>query len=803
MESLFQDLRYGFRVLRKKPGFAAVAILTLALGIGATTAIFSVVNGVLLRPLPYVDPDELVMVWQDYTRIGGPIDEWADPNNFFDWRDRNEVFDGMFVLGGFAPTLIGVDEPQMLNGASVSHNAFDVMGIEPVLGRGFLPEEDTATGEFVVVLGHSFWQRHFNADEAVLGSTINFSGGPATIVGVMPEDFAFPVVTGGDVFAPMRIDETNACGRQCVTLRAIARMSDGVSLAQAQSNMEAVAARLSEEHAENRDIGIYLEPLADRVLGAFRGGLWMLLGAVGFVLLIACANVANLMLARATGRQREVAIRVAMGAGHGRVFRQMLTESLMLALAGAAIGVVVALWGVDLLVALIPAGTTVFESVAVDRTALAFTLLIGLGTGLLFGLVPALRAAAPQFHDSLKEGTSGAGAGLGGQRYRSALVVAEVALALMLLIGGGLMLRSFVALITVDPGFDADNVLTQQIFLPGTKYGDPAPQLAFVDELVGRVENLPAVESAGVINTLPLASNDSDTGFLIEGRPRESGERSPVTWFRTVTPDYFTTMRMRLARGRWFDDRDHSEAPRMVMINEAAARRYWPDEDPIGARITFGGENYREIIGVVGDTKHFGLNQDERPATYLPFAQAPGPFMSLVVRTFGDPMALARSVQADVREIDSDLAVSGVASMRDVVSGTVAFERLVMALLVGFAGAAMALAAIGIYGVMSYNVGQRTQEIGVRIALGAERSDVLKLVVGKGMWLMLAGVGIGLAASLALSRFLESLLFEVSATDPWTFVLVPATLALVSLLASYIPARRASRVDPIVALRYE
>ena len=373
----------------------------------------------------------------------------------------------------------------------------------------------------------------------------------------------------------------------------------------------------------------------------------------------------------------------------------------------------------------------------------------------------------------------------------------------MLLIGGGLMLRSFVTLITVDPGFDADNVLTQQIFLPGTSYGDRSLQSAFVDELVGRVENLPAVGSAGVSTTLPLLGRDSDTDFAIEGRPREPGERGLVTWYRSITPDYFTTMRMRLAGGRLFDDRDHAEAPRVVLINEAMVRRHWPDEDPIGGRITFGGDNYSEIIGVIGDTKHFGLDQDERPATYLPFAQVPGPFMSLVVRTAGDPMAVARSVQAEVREIDSDLAVSGVASMRDVVSGTVAFERLVMALLMGFAGSAMALAAIGIYGVMSYNVEQRTQEIGVRIALDADRSDVLKLVVGKGMWLTLAGVGIGLVASLVLSRFLESLLFEVSATDPWTFVLVPGTLALVSFLASYVPARRASRVDPIVALRYE
>jgi len=807
MEDFIQDLRYGLRVLRSKPGFTIVAVLTLALGIGANTAIFSVVNGVLLRPLPYADPDALVMVWQDHTRIEGPIDEWASPDNFFDWRDSNDVFTGIFAIGGFGGTLTGVDEPEMLNGARVSHDAFRIMGVEPVIGRGFLPSEDNSSGERVAVLGHDLWQRRFEGDEAAIGSSITLNGTPYTIVGVMPPDFAFPLVGGGDVFVPARLDPSNSCGRGCVTLRTMARLQDGVSLEQAQSNMDTLAARLEAEYPEvNEGVGVYLEPLHDRVVGPVRGGLWMLLGAVGFVLLIACANVANLMLARASGRQREVAIRVAMGAGQGRIFRQVLTESLLLAGAGAALGLLFAMWGTDLLVSLMPPGSPRFDEIRVDGAALAFTLSVGVFTGLLFGAIPAFRASKPALGASLKDGGRGSGAGQGGARLRGALVIAEVALAITLLIGGALMARSFTTLLDVDPGFDADNLLTQQIFLPGATYDDTAI-VTFVDDVVARTAALPGVSAVGVISTLPMGGNNADSAFVIEGKPRQEGERTPVAWERPVTPGYLEAMKMRLADGRWIDDTDHSRAPLVVMLNEAAARRYWGVDDPVGARVAFDRDvetselRWREVVGVVVDTKHFGLDQDERPAMYFPFTQTPGPFMSLVLRSAGDPISLARSVQAEIWELDGDLAVSGVATMRDVIATTVAVPRLLMSVLAAFAGAAMLLAAIGIYGVMSYSVGQRTQEIGVRMALGAETGDVLKLVVGRGLVLMLLGVAIGMAASLLLSRFLESLLFGVSTRDPLTFVVVPVGLMLVALAASYVPALRAARVDPIVALR--
>ncbi len=810
MENLIRDIRYGVRVLRNKPGFAIVAILTLALGIGANTAIFSVVNGVLLRPLPYTDPDALVMVWHDYTRIDGPIDEWASPDNFFDWRDQNEVFDGMFALDGAGPTLTGLDEPEMLRGAAASWDAFAIMGVRPLHGRGFLPEEDGANAEPVVVLGYDLWQRRFSGDPAVVGTAITLDGVPNTVVGIMPQGFAFPIVPGADVFLPLGIDATNACGRGCVTLRAIARMKDGVSLELAQANMDAVAARLEAEYpAANNGVGIWLEPVHERIVGPVRAGLWMLLGAVGFVLLIACANVANLMLTRASGRHREVAIRVAIGAGSAQIFRQMLTESLLLATAGGGLGLLVAMWGVDLLISLMPSGAPRFDQVTVDGTAFLFTLGITGATGLLFGVVPALRAARPQLNASLKDGSLGAGAGQGSSRLRGALVVAEVALALTLLIGGGLMLRSFATLSNVDPGFDADNVLTQQLFLPPASYADGTAIMGFVDEVIDRTRALPGVVDAGVTYTLPLAGQDADTGFLIEGAaPVPEGGRNPVTWFRPATPGYLAAMKMRLVRGRWLQDADHAEAPLVVMINEASARRYWPETEPVGGRIAFGRDEagelvWRQVVGIAEDTKHFGLDQGERPAMYIPFHQAPRAFMSLVIRTTGDPMQLARSVQAEVWEIDTDLAVTGVASMNEVISRTVAVPRLLMSVLAVFAGAAMILAAIGIYGVISYGVAQRTREIGVRIALGAKRADVLRLVVGGGMALMSGGIVLGLAASLMLSRFLESLLFEVGARDPVTFVMVPVGLTLVALVACYIPARRAARVDPIVALRYE
>ncbi len=805
MENLIQDIRYGIRVLRNRPAFAIVAVLTLALGIGANTAIFSVVNGVLLQPLPYESPDELVMVWQDHTRVDGPADEWASPDNFFDWRDMNDVFTGIFVIGGFGPTLTGVAEPTMLTGAAVSHDAFRILGVEPVLGRGFLPEEDAAASEPVVVLGHEFWQRQFNADESVVGTAIMLNGVPSTVVGVMPPGFAFPVVGGQDVFTPIGLDATNSCGRGCVTLRAVARMRDGVSIEQAQASMSALAAELEAEYPRaNGGVGVYLEPLHERVVGSVRAGLWMLLGAVGCVLMIACANVANLMLARATGRRQEVAIRAAIGAGRARIVRQMLTESLLLAGGGAALGLLFALWATDLLVSLSPAGAPRLDQVGVDGSALMFTLVIAVATGLLFGVAPALRASRPRLGDSLKDGGLGSGAGIGGLRLRGALVVVEVALAMTLLIAGGLLVRSFVTLINVDPGFEPDNLLTQQVFLPPTRYDGDVDMVGFVDEMLERASSLPGVTDAGMISTLPLAGGNEDAGFLIEDLPRPGqGERAPVAWQRRVSPGYLTGMKMRLVRGRWLDDTDRASAPPVVMVNEAAARRYWGERDPVGSRITFDGQNWTEVVGIAADTRHFGMDQSERPAVYLPFAQSPRRFMSLVVRTDGDPLPLARAVQAEAWQIDPDLAFSGVATMQEVVDDAVAIPRLLTYVLGAFAAAAMALAAIGLYGVMSYSVSQRAREIGVRIALGAEPSDVLRFVVAGGMALLSVGILIGLAASLLLSRFFESLLFGISARDPYTFAVVTAVLVGTAFVSCYLPALRASRVDPIIALRQQ
>ncbi len=792
-------------MLARSPGFTAIAVLTLGLGIGANTAVFSIVNSVLLEPLPYPDAEELVVVWQDFTRRDGPLTEWASFDNLVDWRAGNEVFDAIFAIDGFRPTLTGVDAPETLAGASFSYEGFQVLGIEPILGRSFRPEEDTAAAaEFVVILGHSLWQRRFNGDEAVIGTTIALNGRPATVIGVMPADFAVPFGAGGDIFAPLRIDATNSCGRGCVTIRAVARMKDGVSLERAQSDMSTIAARLEEEYpGANQGVGLYLQPLLDTVVGPVRSGLLVLLGAVGLLLLIACANVAALTLVRATGRQSEVAIRVAMGATRTRLFQQMLTESLMLAIGGSIVGFLLALWGVNLLVRVVPGTVPRFQSVSVDSTALLFTLSVTVLTSLVFGLAPTLRASRPQLNESLKEGGRGASGGVLGERLRGSLVVAQVALALTLLIGGALLLRSFVALVNVDPGFDPANLLTQQVLLPSARYADGTAMISFVDRMRERVEELPGVEGAGVINTIPMGRANSDSGFLIEGRERAPGERAPVAWLRSVSPEYLDLMKMRLERGRWFGTADHDQAPLVVLINETAERRYWPAEDPVGGRITIDGSIWREVVGVVADTKHFGLDAEEQPALYFPYKQNPSPFMSLVVRTDGSPDRWVRQVQAAVWEIDADLAFSGVSSMREVISGTVAPQRLIMALLVAFAAAAALLAAIGLYGVISYSVGQRTREIGVRMALGAGTDDVMRLVVGRGMGLLLLGLTIGLAASLALARLLETLLFGVGAYDPLTFVSVPVGLSIVALVACWIPARRAARVDPISALRFE
>jgi putative ABC transport system permease protein len=802
MEDLLSDLRYGLRLLRQRPGFAAVAILTLAIGTGANTAIFSVVNSVLIRPLPYEDPGELTMVWQDLARIDGPEREWATPDNFFDWRDQNEVFDGMFALGGWGPTLLGMDRPEQLNGAVTSFDALTLLGLEPILGRTFRPEEDTAASELVVVLGHSLWQRRFAGDPSVLGKTITLDSQPATIVGVLPPDFDFPIVQDPEILAPLRIDRTNTCGRGCYTLRVIARLKDGVVFERAQADMTAIAARLEQDYPdENRGVGIRLVPLHEQVVGPMRTALLVLLGAVGLVLLIACANVANLLLARATDRERELATRVALGASRARLLRQLLTESLLLAALGAALGLVLGLWGVDLLVSLVPDSVPRFREVSVDAPTLAATSAVAALAGLAFGLLPGLRASSPSLQRSLKEGGRGTDGG-GNRRFRDTLVVVEVALALTLLVGAGLLMRSFASLVRVDPGFDADNVLVSQLNLVGVAYDETTDRVSFVDRLLTRVRALPGVEGAGVVYALPLGGADADANFTIEGRPPPPPQQAPVAWYRPVSHDYFETMKMRLARGRWFEATDGAEATPVVLVNEAAAERYWPNEDPLRSRVRIGGV-LRQVVGVVADTRHFGLDQAPRPAMYFPSPQLPLRFTNLVVRTSGEPTALASSVRAAVAEIDPTLAIANVASMREVISDTVAAPRLITILLGVFALSALALAAIGLYGVMSYTVGQRRHEIGIRTALGAEAGDVVRWVVGRGMLLLVIGAAVGLTLSLALFRFLESLLFGISATDPTTFLAGAVVLAAVALVACYLPARRAASVDPMVALRHE
>ena len=803
METLVSDVRYGFRLLLQKPGAAAIAILTLAIGIGATTAIFSVINGVLLRPLPYNAPDELVMVWQDHTRVDGPATEWVSPDNFFDWREQNQVFDGMFALGGWRPTLSGVDEPEHLNGARASHDVFSILDVEPMLGRGFTAEEDRGGEDLVVVLAHSLWQRRFGGSRDVLGTVVTLDGKPATVVGVMPPDLDFPIIRKPEIFAPLQIDRSNSCGRGCVTLRVVARLEDGSTFERARSNMDAIAGRLEREYPEdNVGVGVTLVPLHEQIVGPMRAALLVLLGAVGLVLLIACANVANLMLARAAEREREVATRIAMGASRARLFRQFLTESLLLAMLGSFAGLVLALWGVDLLLSLIPESVPRFSEVSVDGRALAFTWIVAAATGLAFGLVPAVRASKPNLQVSLKEGVRGSSGG--STRFRSGLVVVEAALAIALLVGAGLLMRSFQSLMRVDPGFDATNLLTVQLNLAGPAYETRESRVAFVERLTSRVNALPGVEGAGVIYVLPMGGDNADTGFLIEGREQPRPGQTPVAWYRPVSPEYLTAIKMRLVRGRWFRDTDAADTPQVVLINETAARRYWPDEDedPLLSTVRLAGAS-RRVIGVIADTKHFGLDQAARPAMYFPYAQLPTRSMSLVVRSGDAPENLVPAVRSAVWELDPGLALSKVATMEAVISDTVAEPRVVTMLLALFAASALVLAAIGFYGVMSYTVRQRAREIGIRMALGARSGDVLRQTVGRGLLLTGVGAAAGLLGAFFLTRFMESLLFDVTRTDPLTFVAGLIVLEVVAVLACYIPARRAANVDPVVALRHE
>jgi putative ABC transport system permease protein len=815
MDTLLQDVRYGLRTFIKKPGLTAIILLALALGIGANTAIFSVVNAVLLRPLPFQDPAQLVMVWsynQQLMREGMPVSA-AD---FIDWQARSESFSEMAAFHSQAFNLTDGVEPERAGGVRVSANIFSLLGVGAARGRVFTPDEDRPGNNRVVVISDGLWKRRYASDPNVLGSTIALNGEGYTVVGVMPEGFEFPRRTDlpagfqfpehPDLWTPLALTPEQAQNRGRHYMAVVARLKPGVSAGQAGAEMVSITGQLEQQYPNsNTNMGAELVPLHNQIVGKVRKALLLLLAAVGLVLLIACANVANLLLARAASRRKEVSIRMALGASRWRLVRQFMTESLLLSIAGGALGLLVAVWGIDSLIAVAPADLPRLDEVSLDGRVVAFTLGLSVLTGILFGLAPALQSSKSDLNETLKEGGRSQAAGAVQNHLRRLLVVAEVALALVLLVSSGLMIKSFVQLLWVDPGFDPKNVVTVNVGLSPARYTEPHKRAAFFEQLLGRVESLPGVESAGAVYPLPMSGAEEGMGFSIEGQPPpQPGERRSCNP-RWVTSGYFKAMGIALASGRYFTEQDAAESPRVAIINEAAAERYFPGEDPLGKRVRIGfrGETPREIVGVVKDVKHAALDEAAMMELYVPHAQWPSSFLTLVVRSSSDAASLPAAIRGEVLAIDSQQPVHDVKTMEQLLSGTMAQRRFNMLLLGIFAAVALVLAALGIYGVISYSVTERTHEIGVRMALGAQRKDILSMVVTQGMVPALAGVAIGLGAAFALTRFISSLLYGVSASDFTTFASIPLLLAFVALVACYIPARRATKVDPMVALRYE
>jgi putative ABC transport system permease protein len=797
-------------MLMQKPGFTVAAVLALALGIGANSAIFSVVNAVLLRALPYKEPGQLIVVQstkrQDTRRSGS-----ASYLDFADWKSQNQVFDDMAAFHSKGYTLTGVGEPERINGARASESFFSLLGVETFLGRSFLPEDDKPKGERVVVISQALWQRTFGSDPNIIGRSLTLDSQNYTVVGVLPASFSFPIeIEKADIWSPLALDGQLLEQRGAHFLKVIARLKPGVSLQSAQAEITTIASRLEQQYPEdNTDRVVTLNSLHEQLVGSIRPALLVLFAAVGFVLLIACSNVANLLLARASARQKEIAIRMALGASRGRIVRQLITESLILAFLGGGAGLLLALWGVESLIALSPASLPRLSGVGVDGWVLAFTLLISVFTGIIFGLAPALKASKPDLNDALKEGGRGSTEGFRGRNMRDLLVVSEMALALVLLISAGLLIRSFLRLQQVNAGFDPSNVLTMQIELPSSKYEEGAQVSAFYEQTLERIAALPGVESVGGINVLPMSGSNMRTSFEIKNRPVPPPGQEPLAETRAVTPDYFRTLRIPLLRGSEFTENYAKGSPGRMIINDSMARRFWPDEDPIGQRVSMGisldddNPAVWEIIGIVGDVRHASLDVEPAPEMYVPHSQQPWSFLTVVVRASTDAMAMAGPVRDQVLAVDKNQPVSRIETLESRVSASVAQPRFYLLLLSIFAALALILAAVGIYGVLSYSVTQRMHEIGIRLALGATPFDVIKLVVGHGMMLALLGVAIGLIGAFMLTRLMSSMLYGVSATDPVTFAALALLLAAVALLASYIPARRATKVDPMVALRYE
>ena len=809
METLIKDIRYGVRGLLKRPGFTAIALITLALGIGANTAIFSVVNAVLLRPLPFHDPDQLVIVWEDATFAGFPRNTPA-PANYVDWKTQNQSFADMAASHETSFNLTGDGEPERVAAYSVSSNFFPLFGVQPLLGRSFSDGEDRPGANKVAVLSYSLWQSRYGGDRQILNRDIQLNGEKHTVVGVMPASFQF-FESEVRLWTPLALDQEDWANRGGHFLKVVARLKPGVTIAQAQADMNAVMHRIAVDHPDETmegKLGAVVLPMREQMVGEARGSLIVLLVAVAFVLLIACANVAGLLLARAVGRRREIALRVALGAGRGRVIRQLLTESLLLAGVAGVLGSLLAYWSFTFLQGLVPEEMALSTPLNLDTRILAFTLLISIVTGIIFGLVPALQAANIDLNDALKQSstrTTSTG------RLRSAMIVFEVALSLVLLVGAGLLIQTLFQLFRQYSVLEPEKVLTMRTILPREKYKEAQQRDNFYQQVLQRVEHLPGVVSAGYTTSIPLAWKGGTNGFYPEGLKSPIPGMAYDANHRQVSLNYLQTMKVPLREGRYFDTRDNVQSMPVAIVNETMARQYWPGENVLGRRFKIGGPGsdtpWIEIVGIAADIRQMGLDEPVKAEMYFPYQQIKESVWyvprDLAIRTTGDTSGLVGSVRQAIREVDPDQPVSNIATMAEVLGTEAAQRRMGMIMLVGFASLALLLASLGIYGVLAYFVTQHTPEIGVRQALGATPRNILFLVLKKGMGLTLAGIVIGLIGAFVLTRLMSSLLFGVNASDPLTFVTVPLVLGLVALFACLIPARRATRIDPLVALRYE
>jgi putative ABC transport system permease protein len=803
METLLKDIRYGIRSLLKHPGFTAVAVLTLALGIGANSAMFSTVNAVLLRPLSYPESDRIVVLEGVNPPQGITQSNLSIPD-FADWQKQNSVFEHLagFFAGGMLVT--SNDETERVRTAGVTDEFFPLFRTAAIKGRTLQAEDVQKGRDQVVLLSYAFWQRRFGGDQNVVGTKVTVSGKSATVVGVMPAGFDYPAQS--EMWVPNPIDAA-AERRDNRALNVVARLKPGVTVPQAQAEMDTINQRLAQSFVEtNSGWSVQVIGLQERLVGSMRTSLLVLLGAVAFVLLIACANVANLLLARATARQKEITLRAALGASRWRVIRQLLTESLLLSFLGGGMGLLVSVWLTKLLVSISPANTPRLEEIRPDACVFAFTLGLTVLTGFIFGLAPALQASRVDLNGGLKEGGRGGSGGLHNKRLRSLMMVSEIALSFMLLVGAGLLIRSFARLRDVSPGFTPQNVLTMRVALVPAKYAPGEPRAQLLRQTLERLNAIPGVQSSGAVLSLPLGGDTLNVGraYIREGRPATPEESANASYL-VATPDYFRTLKIPLVTGRPFDDRDTDANTKVVIVNETMARQLWPGESPIGRHITvWRDEKFpREIVGIVGDTKQ-ALDAEPGSQMYVPFAQDPGwGSMSLVIRSTSDPAGTTAAARREIRGLDKGMPVYNVKMMNEVLGTSIATQRMSMMLLSAFAAMALLLAMIGIYGVTAYYVTQRTQEIGIRMALGARMSDVMSLVFRNGMALALIGIAVGLAGALALTRLMASLLFAVKPTDVLTFTVVSLCLLLTALIACYLPARRATKVDPLVALRHE